>query len=265
MEIENVAPIIHTLERQSRRNHRKLGWAGGLLAGLLLLSGPSSAQAQTQFCMRTFASAFSQLRSLESKAVSQAAADSEVMALFGPRPQVCEESAYRVFMDTFEAFSKEAMRATNPSTRDRLLRLAIAAARQAPTKVPATDLDGSVRKYRQVKSNLSATADDVGFAKTPLLQQLLDVLMSLGSPTAAVATVPVPTPTTTTPETMTTPPATGSAGVQQIRVPTQPLPPWAVIKVYEMRDLIRAQDLPGIQIRLQEVINWMESSTREQQ
>jgi len=260
-----VAPIIHTLERQSRRNPRTLGWAGGLLASLLLLGGPTEAQAQS--CMPVFATAFSRLRSLEPKASSQATADAEVMALFGPRPPACEESAYRVFMETFEAFAKEAMRATAPASRDKLLRLAIAAVRQAPVKVPATDLDSSVRKYRQVKSNLSATADDVGFNKTPLLQQLLDVLMSLGAPTAAVATVPVPVPTTT-PETTpspSTPSPTPTGGVQQIRVPTQPLPPWAVIKVYEMRDLIRAQDLPGIQLRLQEVINWMESSTRDQQ
>ncbi len=262
MEIENVAPIIHTLERQSRRNPRKLGWAGGLLASLLLLGGPTAAQAQS--CMPVFATAFSRLRSLEPKASSQAIADAEVMALFGPRPPACEESAYRVFMETFEAFAKEAMRAAPPS-RDKLLRLAIAAVRQAPGKVPATDLDSSVRKYRQVKSNLSATADDVGFAKTPLLQQLLDVLMSLGAPTAAVATVPVPTTTPDTTPTPSTPSPTTAGGVQQIRVPTQPLPPWAVIKVYEMRDLIRAQDLPGIQLRLQEVINWMESSTRDQQ
>jgi hypothetical protein len=261
MEIENVAPIIHTLERQSRRNRSRLGWAGGLLAGLLLVSGPTEVQAQS--CMPAFASAFARLRALEPKANTQPIADAEVMALFGPRAQACEESAYRVFMDTFEAFAKDAMRAAPPS-RDKLLRLAIAAVRQAPAKVPATDLDSSVRKYRQVKSNLSATADDVGFAKTPLLQQLLDVLMSLGAPSAAVATVPVPTAQPDPTPTPTTAP-TGSGGVQQIRVPTQPLPPWAVIKVYEMRDLIRAQDLPGIQLRLQEVINWMESSTRDQQ
>ncbi len=258
-----MAPIIHTQERQSPRNHRRLGWAVGLLASLLLVSGPTEAQAQS--CMPTFANAFSRLRLLESKATSQAVADSEVMALFGPRPQACEESAYRVFMETFAAFAKEAMRAA-PSSRDKLLRLAIAAVRQAPSKVPASDLDSSVRKYRQVKSDLSATADDVGFAKTPLLQQLLDVLMSLGAPTAAIATVPVPTvQPDPTPTPTPTPSGTGSGGVQQIRVPTQPLPPWAVIKVYEMRDLIRAQDLPGIQLRLQEIINWMETSTRDQQ
>ena len=264
MEIENVAPIIHTLERQSRRNRRLAGLAGGLLAGVLLLSGPTPAQAQS--CMSTFANAFTRLRALEPKATAQAVADAEVMGLFGPRPQACEESAYRVFMDTFEAFAKEAMRTTNPGSRDKLLRLAIAAARQAPMKVPATDLESSARKYRQVKSNLSATADDVGFAKTPLLQQLLDVLMSLGAPTAAITTVTAPGPDpSATPSPTPAPSGTGNGGVQQIRVPTQPLPPWAVIKVYEMRDLIRAQDLPGIQIRLQEVINWMEASTRDQQ
>ena len=48
------------------------------------------------------------------------------------------------------------------------------------------------------------------------------------------------------------------------RSPTVPLPPWAVIKLYEMRDHIKAQDLAAIQIKLQDIINWMESTTAGQ-
>ena len=78
------------------------------------------------------------VRSAEAKAITQGQADLEVQNLFGPRPDVCEAGAYKFFMDSFELFTKEAMRAKPPS-RDKLLRLAIAMARKAPAKVPAAE------------------------------------------------------------------------------------------------------------------------------
>jgi hypothetical protein len=254
MEIEKVAPSIHHIEQSQRRSRRVHGLLGGLLAGLLLCAAPIEAQAQS--CMYNITSAFGRLRGVEARAISQAVADAEVQGLFGPRPGQCEEGAYRVFMDNLESFSKAAMRATPAASRDKLLRLAIAATRQAPSKVPARDLDAALAQYRQVKSNLSATAEDVGLDKTPLLQQLMDAVAAIGKPEGVAATVSVPPPEAT-------PQPTTTSGVQQVRVPPQPLPPWAVIKIYEARDLVKAQDLPGIQLRLQEVINWMEASTRD--
>ncbi len=253
MEIEKVAPSTHPVEHSQRMSRRLKSLLGGLLAGLLLCAPPSEAQAQS--CMYTITSAFSRLRGVEARSISQPVADAEVQGLFGPRPGQCEEGAYRVFLDNFESFAKEAMRAPAAS-RDKLLRLAIAVTRQVPSKVPARDFDAAVAQYRQVKSNLSATAEDVGMQKSPLLGQLMDAVAAIGRPEAVVATVSVPPPETT-------PQPTAAGGVQQVRVPSQPLPGWAVIKLYEARDLIKAQDLPGIQLRLQEVINWMEASTRD--
>lgn len=228
----------------------------GILAGLPVAS---TAQAQSS-CYPTFSAAFVRLPQKEAAATTQGVADMEVRSQFGPRPEQCEEGAYQGFMELFRDFAKSAMRAA-PAKRDKLLRLAIAAVQQAPTKVPAKDAKLAASSYKQVKSDLSATADDVGFEKTPLLGQLLETMTRLGPPMAAAA---VADPTTSPPVQAppTTPTPSTSGGVQSVRVPTDPLPPWAVIKLYEMRDHIKAQDLAAIQIKLQDIINWMELSTQ---
>lgn len=255
MEIENVAPSTHQVGQSQRRSRRVFGLLGGLLAGLLLCAAPLAAQAQS--CTYNITSAFGRIRSVEARAISQAAADAEVQGLFGPRPGQCEEGAYRIFMDNLESFSKQALRAPAAS-RDKLLRLAIAATRQAPGKVPARDFDAAVAQYRQVKSNLSATADDVGLQVSPLIQQLMDAVMAIGRPEAVAATVTV-TPAEATPQ-----PSSGSGGQEvQVRVPSQPLPGHLVIRLYQARDLCKSQDVAGIQLRLQEIINWMEATTRD--
>lgn len=233
----------------------------GICASLIVLADAKPAAAQN--CYPTHSAGFARIRGFEPKALTQAAADMEVRALFGPRIELCEEGAYKAFMDSFKEFSAQAMRASKNS-REKLLRLAIAVVRQAPTMVPVKELKTMSSHFRQVRSDLNATADDVGFATTPLLQQLLDALVNLGPPksaTGTTVTVETPPPTTTSPSPST---GTPTGGVQPIRVPADPLPPWAVIKLYEMRDHVKAQDLAAIQIKLQDIINWIENKTRDQ-
>jgi hypothetical protein len=230
----------------------------------LLFSSPAHAQN----CYPSHSAGFARLASLEKEANSQASADLAVRGVFGPRNDQCEPGAYSSFMESFREFSRQAMRAKTPASRDKLLRLAIATIAQAPIKVPAQDAKTSASLFRQVRSDLNATADDVGFEKTPLLQQLMDALSRIGPPTA-VQPPPVEVSTTsggiTTSTTQGTSIGTASGGVQSIRVPSEPLPPWAIVKLYEMRDHIKAQDLPAIQIKLQDIINWVEAKTAGQQ
>lgn len=224
-------------------------------AGLVVLASGSPAFAQN--CYSTHSSAFARLYSVEAQATTQGAADVQVRALFGPKNELCEEGAYKTFMESFKDFAARAMRAPKTS-RDKMLRVAIAAMAQAPSKVPTKEVKLATNTYRQVRSDLNATADDVGFAQTPLLQQLLDAIAATGAPRAAEespATVQVPSTPTTTQPTSPTP----SGGVQSIRVPQEPLPGWAIIKLYEMRDTIKAQDLAALQNKLNEVITWIES------
>lgn len=232
-----------------------LGMVSGL-AGLVAVASAAPVYAQSQNCYATHSAGFARVRSLENKATTQGAADLEVRALFGPRIDLCEEGAYRTFMESFKDFASSAMRASKVS-RDKQLRLAISVIQQAPTRVPAKEAKAAASLFRQVRSDLNATADDVGFQNTPLLGQLLEALGRVGAP---ASTEPAVAPDTTVQVPVSSGTGTtGSAGVQPIRVPTDPLPPWAVIKLYEMRDHIKAQDLAAIQIKLQDVINWIES------
>lgn len=232
----------------------RLGRAGGL-ACLLVVAAAAPSQAQTRNCYATHSTGFARLNSLEREAATQGAADIQVRALFGPRVELCEEGAYKAFMLSFKDFASKAMRASKTS-RDKLLRLSIAALNQAPTRVSAKEWKEAASIFRQTRSDLNATVDDIGFSSSPLLGQLLEALGRIGAPTADQPT----TPASGTGTTGTGPGTTGTTpgGVQQVRIPTEPLPPWAVIKLYELRDHIKAQDHASSQIKIQEVINWIE-------
>lgn len=212
--------------------------------------------ARAENCTYRYQSGFDQLRSGKSnpsRGADQSRARMDVNSMFGPRPDLCEKGAYDVFADNFETFAREAMRAPK-AARDNQLRLAIALVEQSPTRVAFEDGKPASTRFKQLKSNLNATADDVGF--TPLMTQLIDTLTRIGPPMAG------PAPADTAPPSSSPGPTNGQ--VQTIRVPTQPLPTWAVIKLYEMRDHAKAQDIGAIQIKLQDVLNWIESSTQNQ-
>lgn len=230
---------------------------------MLVVAAAAPSQAQTRNCYATHSTGFARLSSLEREASAQAAADIQVRALFGPRVDLCEEGAYKAFMLGFKDFASKAMRASKTS-RDKLLRLSIAALNQAPTRVSVKEWKEAASIFRQVRSDLNATADDIGFQSTPLLGQLLEALGRIGAPTADQPTTPPggagPGPTGTGPGPTGTTGTTGATpgGVQQVRIPTEPLPPWAVIKLYELRDHIKAQDHASSQIKIQEVLSWIE-------
>lgn len=230
---------------------------------------PGAAEAQN--CAVHYAAAFARISGSVPKAVTQVAADQEVDAALGPRPQQCEAGAYASFLEQFESFGRVAIRtaqprrgakgATQPGNENQI-RLAISLFRKgSPIKVPLPDSKAGVSLFKQVRSNLNAVADDAG--NTPMMLQLLDAMTAVGSPTAIEEMVSVsqsPNAGGATPAGGTAPPG----GVQQVRVPPVPLPAWAVIKLYEARDLCKPQDVAGIQVRLQDVINWMESNAQLQ-
>lgn len=238
----------------------------GLLS-LVAVTVPAGVRAEN--CTATYRSAFSQLN--PSSGPSQASADAEVERLFGPRPMKCEEGAYKNFLELFEAFARESIRSGQPTKRGKVtvppspaaesgLRLAIAAFRKSPIKVPGKEAKDAVSSYRQIRSNLNAVVDDAG--STPTMNQLMEAIAVVKAPIGEEDAAPTSTPTTVSPTSAPTPPV---ATTQAIRIPVTPLPSWAVIKIYEARDAVKSQDIAAIQVRLQDIINWMESSTLGQQ
>lgn len=230
----------------------------GSLACLLVITAAEPARAQTPNCSVTHNAGFARLWSLESKATNQAAADVEVRGAFGNRVDLCEEGAYMAFMLSYKDFAGRAMRASK-SSRDNLLRLGIAALAQAPIRVSAKEWPAAASIFRQVRSDLNATADDIGFHSTPLLAQLLDAFGRIGVPTAdQTATPPGGSKQPASSRTGTSSTGAATGGVQQVRIPTEPLPPWAVIKLYELRDHIKVKDQASSEKKIQDVINWIE-------
>ena len=229
---------------------------------------PGAAEAQN--CAVHYAAAFARISGSVPKAVTQPAADQEVDAALGPRPQQCEAGAYASFLEQFEGFGRVAIRAAKSRRgpkgalqmgNENQIRLAISMFRKgSPIKVPLPDSKAGVSLFKQVRSNLNAVADDAG--NTPMMLALLDAMTAVGSPSAIEEMVSVGQGPAggATPAGGTAPPG----GVQQVRVPPVPLPAWAVIKLYEARDLCKPQDVAGIQVRLQDVINWMESNSQLQ-
>lgn len=234
-----------------------------LLFALVAATVPFSASA-AENCTARYTSAFAALESSVSAAASQASADAQVENLFGPRPGSCEDGAYEVFLNGFERFARKAVRDAQPRKQgknilppaagaENSLRLAISAIRKSPVRVSPKDGKTARTSFLQVRSNINAVADDAGL--TPMMQQLLDTIASVGVPPAAAEDAPPPV-------------ASGSPGagnVQAIRIPLQPMPTWAIIKLYEMRDNLKSQDTAAVQIKLQDIINWIESTTQNQQ
>lgn len=237
----------------------------GLLS-LVAVTVPAGVRAEN--CTATYRSAFSQLN--PSSGPSQGSADAEIERLFGPRPMKCEEGAYKNFLELFEAFARESIRSGQPTKRGKVtvppsaaaesgLRLAIAAFRKSPIKVPSKEAKDAVSSYRQIRSNLNAVVDDAG--STPTMNQLMEAIAVVKAPIGDEDAAPTSAPTTSP----TATPTPAVATTQAIRIPVTPLPSWAVIKIYEARDAVKSQDIAAIQVRLQDIINWMESSTLGQQ
>lgn len=251
----------------------------GLLSFLSLAAfAPDLARAEN--CTTVYDAAFGRIRSSSSHGTSQAAADQEIEGLFGPRASKCEAGAYQRFLDGFEAFAREAIRAAQPqkvgkrvipptAASESQIRLAIAAIRKSPLKVPGAEVRVAVNAYRQTRSNLSAVVEDAG--STGAMNELLAAMSQVRAPDAADDGPPAGTTTTTT--VTDTPPGTPtttgsdpktSSNVTAIRVPTIPMPTWAVIKVYEARDAAALRDWETAKSKLQDVIIWMESTTKGQ-
>lgn len=197
-------------------------------------------------CGPKYTYAFSSLPSAGPRTQGPAQASAEVQGLFGPRPDHCEAGGYQRFVEAYRDFAREAMRAPARGGRDGLLWLAIAAAERGPLRVPAEEGRAAVTIYRQVRSDLHAIADDVGLNKTPLLQQLLDVFDRMGPP-QAMPPVAAPAP----------PP--GSL-VQTVRVPTTPLPTWAVVALYEIREALAQKNPALAQSKIEAILKWVDAA-----
>lgn len=239
-----------------------LSCAGLLALGSLL---PTVAQAQGSApCTARFLSGFSRITPL-----SQRRDPAEVSAIFGPRQDLCEAGAYQRFLESYLDLAREAMRAS-AKQRDAQVRVAIALIGQLPARVPAEEAKAAGALFRQTRSDLYAIADDVRMP--PVVRQLLDSFDRAGPPVPE-STAQVPPLVTIPPPAQGgqpgqnvqggQPPAQGGQpgqNVQTVRVPSTALPSWAVVSLYEARELLKQRDPTGAQAKLESVLRWMETA-----
>ena len=208
--------------------------------------------ASAQHCRWRYDQAFTQLsarnlRGLEktqNSAELQAKMDALIDLLFGPRQVKCEEGAYSLFMERYERYTTEALRRPGVD-RDLKLRAAIAAIRKSPEVVDYVTASREITLFKQMRSNIGAIAQDAGMS--PLMQQLVDAIGAVGAPKA-----------TRRPD--ASPP---DPHVSKVSVPTVPLPPWAVISLYEIDDHTRRNEMGAIQGKVQAILNWMKTVAPE--
>lgn len=212
-----------------------------------------SREAAAQHCTWRFEQSFALLssKSLHLLQKNKSSADmgskieEHVDFLFGPRQQRCEEGAYSLFLNRYERYVTDAFRGDR-ADRDLKLRAAIAVIRKSPEIIDYTGAAREVSLFHQVRSNLSALAQDTGM--TPLSQQLLDAIEATGAPKAT------PRPAQAQPDPHTS----------LVQVPTVPLPAWAVISLYEIEDHTRRNEVGAIQGKVEAILNWMNSVTPQQ-
>ena len=77
------------------------------------------------------------------------------------------------------------------------------------------------------------------------MQQLLETFEQKGPPQS----LPPPLP-----------PPGGDPSTQVIRIPTTPLPPWAVISLYELRETLQRKDHAAAQRKLEDILRWLETA-----
>lgn len=216
-----------------------------VLGGALFLAMALTPQAAAaEQCALRYSATFARLGPIGLRNLSQAQAIAEVNSLFGPRPDLCEPGGYKAFLEQLTDYSREALRAPLKQ-RDGMIRVAIAAAQQGPVRVSFEESRAARTAFNETRSNIHAIADDVGI--TPLMEQLFSTIESRGLP---VSTAPPPP----------APPPPGGAQAQAIRVPTTALPPWAVISLYEVRDLINSKQTDAARGKVEAILKWLETT-----
>lgn len=242
-----------------------IGLVSTLLGGSVL-GAPAHAEAQK--CRALYEQAFSTLASRDFRLIEretspadlQLKIDAEVYTMFGDRPQVCEEGAYNVFLERFQRFAIEALRAPKDEKTVKL-RAAIAAIHQSPISIDSAQAMNEAAQFRPAFWTIRTAAQETGM--TPIVRQLLETMEALGPPVAAARSPESPPaqprPEPAPPERRPTPPTPVERRVERISLPTEPLPGWAVISLFEIEELARRNDAQAIVPKVQAILNWMKA------
>jgi hypothetical protein len=184
-----------------------------LLGAGILGSAPGAANAQN--CRLHYGDAF-QLISTESLAGhSPAEIKQTVDNLFGPRQEVCSEAGYKFFLTELSTQAATAFRKKGAEQEARLL-VTREILNRFPLRVRFTDGKNPDAGMLQIRADLGVLSKEVGV--TPQIQAVLDALAKIAPPKTLARALPKDDDSI------------------QVIVPKVPLPAWAIISLYEIRD-----------------------------
>lgn len=215
------------------------------LALFFLLTALSST-ALADHCKWRFAAGFQLATNQQFTGMTKEQVAQTVQEMFGTRQDVCEEGAYRYFMTEFSTFATTAFHKKGAEQEVRL-QAAQEILKFVPSQVFYKNTQAKVLAYKQLRSDLGVVATEVGV--TPSIQALLDAVEKLGPP--AVSRKPEPMNDDAIP----------------VKVPAAPLPPWAVISLYEIYDHAKNKQNGAVMNKTALILQWMKlvtSGTRPQ-
>jgi hypothetical protein len=200
----------------------------------LLCAAPGEAEAQ--HCKLHYAEAFRIIAAESFDGNSPATIKKRVDDLFGPRQEVCGESGYSFFLTELGVQASAALRKNGSERESRLI-----ATREIMTRFPvlvrfSPGADPSAG-LNQLRSNLGVLSTSVGV--TPSSKALLDALAGVVPP----KNLPKPLPK--------------NDDAIPVTVPQVPMPAWAIISLYEIRDHAARKDTVAVTAKTDRILDWV--------
>ncbi len=202
-------------------------------AGLLALA-PGTAQAQN--CQQRYGEAFQLIDVQQLSGKSAAGIKQTVDDLFGPRQQVCGQKGYQFYLNGLSTQAATAFRKKGAEQEARLLATREILNRM-PLKVRFAAGQDPMTGITQLRSDLTVLSKEVGV--TPAIQDVLNLLATVPPPKALVRDMPK------------------NDDAIPVVVPKVPLPAWAVISLYEIRDHANRKENGEIINKTNLILDWI--------
>jgi len=205
-----------------------------LVGGGLLFTFPGAARAEN--CRQRYSEAFQLISTQPLAGRSPAHIKQTVDNLFGPRQVICGENGYKFFLTELEAQASVAFRKKGSEQEARLL-----ATREIlnrfPLQVRFNNGGDPAAGIVQLRANLAVLGKEVGV--TPPIRALLDAMERQAPPQALTRAMP-----------------SGDDAIAVV-VPKVPLPAWAIISLYEIRDHAQHQENGEVVNKTNLILDWV--------
>lgn len=208
--------------------------SAALATGAVLTLAPT--QAQAQHCKWRYAEAFQRLANRSLAGQTPAQATRVIEDLFGPRLEVCGENGYKLFYSQITTYATQSFRKKG-AEREAMLTATQEILRRAPQQVRFKAEPDKGTLIKQLRSDLGVIASEVGV--TPSIQAVLDAVDKL-------------TPARPSPR-----PEAKDEDTIKVTVPNAPLPPWAVIYLYEIQDHLARKEIAAAANKNAMVLQWV--------